>query len=64
MLHRRLHVGFDLIRRLADSASDVPASIKKGMAHDCEACKAANATHVPHHGKGYQPSPAARSSAG
>ena len=56
MLHRRLHVGYNLIRRLADSASDVPASIKKGMAHDCEACKAANATHVPHPGKGYQPS--------
>jgi len=56
MLHRRLHVGYNLIKRLADAAADVPASIKKGFAHDCEACKAANATHVPHPGKGYQPS--------
>ena len=56
MLHRRLHVGYNLIKRLADAASDVPASIKKGMAHDCEHCKAANATHVPHPGKSYQPS--------
>ena len=56
MLHRRLHVGYNLIKRLADSTSDVPSSIKKGMAHDCEACKTANATRVPHPGKGYQPS--------
>jgi len=41
MLHRRLHVGYNLIKRLADSASDVPSSIKKGIAHDCEACKTA-----------------------
>ena len=34
----------------------LPSSIKKGMAHDCEACKTANATRVPHPGKGYQPS--------
>ena len=56
MLHRRLHVSHKLIKRLADSASDVPNSIKKGMAHDCDSCKTANATHVPHPGKSYLPS--------
>ena len=56
MLHRRLHVGHNLIKRLADAAADVPASIKKGFAHDCQSCKTANATHVPHPGKSYQPS--------
>jgi len=56
MLHRRLHVGLNLIRRLGDFAADIPVSIKKGNAHDCDACKTANATRVPHPGKSYQPS--------
>ena len=56
LLHRRLHVGNNLIRRLADFAADIPASIKKGKAHDCDICKTANATRVPHPGKSYQPS--------
>ena len=56
LLHRRLHVGFNLLRRLADFASDIPISIKKGKAHDCDTCKTANATRVPHPGKSYQPS--------
>ena len=56
MLHRRLHVGFNLIRRLGSFAADIPVSIKKGKAHDCDACKTANATRVPHPGKSYRPS--------
>ena len=56
LLHRRLHVGFNLLRRLGDFASDIPVSIKTGKAHDCDACKTANATRVPHPGKSYQPS--------
>ena len=56
MLHRRLHVGFNLIRRLGEFAVDIPVSIKRGKAHDCDACKTANATRVPHPGKSYQPS--------
>ena len=54
MLHRRLHVGYNLIRRLSYTSADIPESIKKGKAHDCEHCKIANATHVPHTGKAYQ----------
>ena len=56
MLHRRLHIGYDLIRKLGSFTADIPKSIAKGKAHDCEHCKLANATRVPHPGKGYRPS--------
>ena len=56
LLHRRLHIGYDTIRRLATTSSDVPTSISKAHAPDCEHCKTANATRVPHPGKAYAPS--------
>ena len=56
MLHRRLHIGYNLIRKLGYAAADIPETIKKGRAHDCEHCKIANATRVPHPGKSYKPS--------
>ena len=56
LLHRRLHVGYDLIRKLGQTSQDVPSNIVKGLAHDCPHCKVANATRVPHTGKKYAPS--------
>ena len=56
LLHRRLHIGHDTIRRLGTTSSDVPTSISKAHAPDCVHCKTANATRVPHPGKAYAPS--------
>jgi hypothetical protein len=56
VLHRRLHVGYDLIRKLGRTSCDIPANISKAQAHDCTHCKIANATRVPHSGKAYAPS--------
>ena len=55
-LHRRLHIGFDTIRKLGTITADVPSNISKGLAHSCPSCKEANAAHLPHTGKGYTPS--------
>ena len=56
VLHRRLHVGYDLIRKLGRTSCDIPANISKAQALDCTHCKIANATRVPHSGKAYAPS--------
>ena len=56
LIHRRLHVGFDLIRRLSSFAADVPQNIRTGRAESCEHCKEANATHLPHSSSAYAPS--------
>lgn len=56
LLHRRLHVGHDAIRKLGTFSQDIPSVISKGHAADCEHCKTANATRVPHPGKAYAPS--------
>ncbi|MGZ0213958.1 MAG: hypothetical protein ACKVI4_15900, partial [Actinomycetales bacterium] len=60
VMHRRLHLGHDLLRRLGEVAADVPANISRGFASSCEHCKEANATHVPHTGAAYQPTHAGR----
>ena len=56
MLQRRLNVSLNLIRRLGKSSSDIPDTIRRGKAHDCEHNKIANATRVPHPGRAYKPS--------
>ena len=56
VLHRRLHIGFDVLRKMGDMARDVPGSIAQGKAHSCEHCKEANAARLPHTGSGYTPS--------
>ena len=56
LLHRRLHIGYDLIRKLGQTSQDIPSNIVKGLAQDCAHCKAANATRLPHSGKKYAPS--------
>ena len=60
LLHRRLHIGFEHLRRLGQLAADVPPNIVKGIAHACEHCKEANAAHLPHKGSAYAPSYAGR----
>ena len=56
MLQRRLNVSLNLIRRLGNSSADIPDTIRRGKAHDCEHNKVANATRVPHPGRSYKPS--------
>ena len=56
LLHRRMHVGLDQIRRLCHFATDVPKNVKAGHTSSCEHCKEANATTVPHSGNAYAPS--------
>ena len=56
MLQRRLNVSLNLIRRLGNSSADIPDTIRRGKAHDCEHNKIANATRVPHPGRAYKPS--------
>ena len=56
VLHRRLHLGFDLLRRLGDLAADIPTNVRSGKAHSCTHCKTANATHLSHNGSAYKPS--------
>ena len=56
LLHRRLHLGIDKIRKLPDCTADVPASAAKGHLSSCDACLQANATRLPHSGSKYKKS--------
>ena len=57
LLHRRLHVNQDTIRKLALHTADVPSKVASGRTHSCDACLTANAAKLPHHSKpGYKPS--------
>ena len=56
MLQRRLNVSSSLIRRLGNTSADIPDTIQRGKAPDCEHNKVANAARVPHPGKSYKPS--------
>lgn len=56
LLHRRLHVGVDCLRRLGELASDVPAHIQgASTAVNCTHCAAANSTRRPHSVSTYEP---------
>ena len=56
LLHRRLHISVDRMRRLAHSTANAPACLAKaGHAH-CDDCVTANATRLPHSSKLYAPS--------
>lgn len=56
ILHRRLHVGIDNIRRLARFSEDAPAHVRNASRLSCEGCSEANATRLPHSSTRYQPS--------
>jgi len=60
-LHRRLHLGYDRLRKMVDIASDVPPQVAKGLAHSCAHCFEANAARLSHSaGSIYKPSHAGR----
>ena len=48
LLHQRLHVGVDKIRRLSAAAADVPPCVAKARVVTCEHCAIANAPHLAH----------------
>jgi len=56
VLHRRLHIGFDTLRRLGTLAADIPENIRSGKTESCPHCKTANASHLAHNGNAYKPS--------
>ena len=55
-LHRRLHIGQDLIKKLPDITADAPDNLRHGRSHSCAACVEANATRLPHKNARYKPS--------
>ena len=56
VVHRRLHIGQELIRKLPELTADAPSNLKGGRTHSCPHCLEANATRLSHKGKRYQPS--------
>lgn len=56
VLHRRLHVSLNRIRRLVTVAADVPSNAARADRMPCDACAEANSTRVPHSGQNYRPS--------
>ena len=60
VLHRRLHLGAALIRKLGERTLDAPSHVSNCSGVDCEHCAAANATRAPHSGSAYAPTHAGR----
>ena len=56
VLHRRLHISLDRIRRLASCTSDAPRALQKASHHHCDDCVTANATRLSHSSDKYSPS--------
>ena len=56
VLHRRLHISLDRIRRLAACTSDAPRALHKASHHHCDHCVTANATRLSHSADKYSPS--------
>ena len=56
VLHRRLHISLDRIRRLATCTSDAPRALHKASHHHCDHCVTANATRLSHSADKYAPS--------
>ena len=51
VLHRRLHVGLDRLKKLVASTADVPASLANAGHTSCDDCVTANAKRLAHKGK-------------
>ena len=60
VMHRRLHVSLDHLRRLGSVAADVPAHIANATKLTCAACAEANSTKLSHSGSNYEPTHAGR----
>ena len=60
VLHRRLHVSLDHLRRLGDHSADAPEHIAAARQLTCPICAEANSTRLPHGHSQYQPTHAGR----
>ena len=56
VLHRRLHINAEYLKRLPELTSDAPDKLRSADISSCEHCTIANATHVPHKGQRYKSS--------
>ena len=55
-IHRRLHIGPRRLRSLPKLTADAPNNLSSVSEISCPACIEANATHLSHSGRRYQPS--------
>ena len=61
LLHRRLHVSLDHLKKLAERSADAPQHIAAARSLTCPHCHEANATRLPHSSTdAYQPTHAGR----
>ena len=60
VLHRRLHVSLDHLRRLSDHSADAPEHVAAARHLTCPICAEANSTRLPHGHSQYQPTHAGR----
>ena len=60
LLHRRLHVSLDHLRRLGERSADTPAHIAAARELTCPICAEANSTRLPHGHSQYTPTHAGR----
>ena len=60
VLHRRLHVSLDHLRKLSTRSSDAPAHLAAARSLTCTHCHEANATRLPHSSDSYRPTHAGR----
>ena len=60
VLHRRLHVSLDHLRRLGDHSADAPEHLAAARHLTCPVCAEANSTRLPHGHSQYQPTHAGR----
>ena len=56
VMHRRLHISAERMRRLVRNTADAPASVARAGHTQCDDCVTANATRLPHGSKLYAPS--------
>ena len=60
VLHRRLHVSLDHLRRLGERSADAPEHVAAARALTCPICAEANSTRLPHGHSQYHPTHAGR----
>ena len=60
VLHRRLHVSLDHLRRLGERSADAPEHIAAARSLTCPVCAEANSTRLPHGHSQYHPTHAGR----
>ncbi len=60
VLHRRMHVSLDHLKRLGARSADAPKHVAAATNLTCVTCAEANAVNLPHGSSRYQPSHAGR----